>query len=137
MKHKKANNPAKSAKKRLSRRRQSGKSITPRTAEEHFAKPQRFQELWNRVTHVIAKMRANKISLQQASREFGVDPRTVIRRGGSALQKSANGRFAAKSSDRLLRVLVVPTIAGPQEIAVRGSRSASQIGAYWSAAQKF
>ena len=136
MKTRKLNNPSKATEKRRSGGRAS-KSITPRTAEQYFAKPPRLQELWNRITHVIAKMRAGKVSLHQASQEFGVDPRTVIKRGGSALKKSAKGRYEAKKSDRLLRVLVVPTHDGTREIAVRGSRSASLLGEYWSAAHKY
>jgi hypothetical protein len=100
-------------------------------------KSPRFQELWNRVTHVIAKMRANNLSLNQASREFGVDPRTVVKRGGTALRKSATGRYEAKKSDRLLRVLMVPTPDGTREIAVRGSRRASLLGKYWSGVHKY
>src|SRR5437879_10556328 len=82
-------------------------------------------------------MRAGSISLNQASREFGVDPRTVIKRGGTALWKSVTGRYEAKKSDRLLRVLVFPTHDGTGEIAVRGSRPASQLGEYWAAVQKY
>jgi hypothetical protein len=82
-------------------------------------------------------MRAGDVSLRQASREFGVDPRTVVKRGGTALRKSATGRYEAKKSDRLLRVLVFPTHDGTREIAVRGSRRASLLGDYWAAVQKY
>src|SRR5260370_31296048 len=132
MKHQKRKQMKASKKHRSKMRPTKTKPAAPRTAEQYFAKPPRFQELWNRVTHVIAKMRANKISLQQAAREFGVDPRTVVKRGGSALRKSETGRYAAKKSDRLLRVLVVPTHDGTRDIAVRGSRRASLLGAYWA-----
>jgi hypothetical protein len=77
------------------------------------------------------------VSLQQASREIGIDPRTVVRLGGSALRKQATGRFKAKASDRLLRVLVFPTRKGLREIAVRGSRQASQVAEYWNAVQTY
>jgi hypothetical protein len=137
MKDRKVRNQSRTAKKSRPRRRRSSKPIALHTAEQYFAKPPRAQEIWNRVTHVITKMRSNRISLQHAAREFGIDPRTVVRRGGSALQKSATGRFAAKSSDRLLRMLMVPTSTGPREVAIRGSRRASQIGEYHSAVQKY
>jgi|SRR5579871_171992 len=123
--------------KRTATRTRKTISATPRTAEQYFAKPARSRELWNRITHVIAKMRSEKISLQQASKEFGVDPRTVVKRGGTALQKSATGRYQAKRSDRLLRVLVIPAHDGLREIAVLGSRNAGQVGGYWSAVQKY
>jgi len=89
------------------------------------------------MTHAITKMSADRVSLQQASREYGIDPRTVIRLGGSALRKAANGHYAAKPTDRLLRVLVIPTREGLREIAVRDSGQASQIAEYSNAVQKY
>ena len=124
-------------KRRQSRRPANNKHVAPRTAEEFFVKPDRFQDRWNRVVHVISKMRADGLSLSQASREFGVDPRTVLRLGGSAVRKRANGRYAPRTTDRLLRVLVIPTLEGLREIAVRDSRQASQLAEYWAAVQKY
>jgi hypothetical protein len=43
----------------------------------------------------------------------------------------------AKASDRLLRVLVVPTREGLREIAVRDSRQATQIAKYENAIQRY
>ncbi len=82
-------------------------------------------------------MRADGVSLKQASRQFGVDPRTVLKFGKSALRKRASGRYAAKASDRLLRVLAVPTIEGTREVALRDSRQASILGQYWDAVQRY
>jgi hypothetical protein len=109
----------------------------PRTIQQYRAKSERFQDTWNRVTHVVSKMRAEGASLQVASREFALAPRTVIRWGGSALRKRSNGQYAAKASDHLLRVLVIPTREGLLEIAVPDSRQASQLGEYWAAVQKY
>ncbi len=109
----------------------------PRTAERYFAMSEHAQDRWTRVTHVITKMRAEDISLQQASREYGLDPRTVARLARPALGKRANGRYAAKTSDRLLRVLVVPSREGPREVAVRDSRQASQLAEYANAVHKY
>ena len=127
----------KSRKQRRSSRASSSKQLAPQTAKEYFAKPERFQDRWTRVTHVISRMRTDGVSLRQASREFGVDPRTVLRLGGSALRKRTNGRYAAKLRDRLLRVLVVPTHEGLREVAVRDSRQASQLAEYWAAVQLY
>ncbi len=124
-------------KKRRSSRPTRNKSVAPRTSEQYFARSERFQDRWSRVTHVIAMMRARGVSLRQASREIGVDPRTVVRLGGSALRKRASGRYAAKASDRLLRVLRVPTREGLREIAVRDSRQASQVAEYANAVQRY
>ncbi len=109
----------------------------PRTSEQYFALPESQQETWNRVAHVIAKMRSDKISLTKASREFGLNPKTVQARAGSALRKTKAGRYVARPSDKLLRVLVVPGPQGLTEIAVRGSESASKIAEYSDAVQTY
>jgi hypothetical protein len=82
-------------------------------------------------------MRSHETSLPEASREYGIDPRKVIRLTKSALRKGASGRYAARASDTLLRVLLIPTEDGLQEIALRDSRHASQLGEYWAAVQKY
>jgi hypothetical protein len=109
----------------------------PQTAEQYFAQSTRFQDRWNRVTHVISKMRAEGVSLPEASREFGLDPRTVVRLGKPALKKRAHGRYSAKPTDNLVRVLLVPTGDGLREVAVRDSRQASLLAGYWAAVQKY
>jgi hypothetical protein len=111
--------------------------LAPQTAEEYFAKSERFQDMWENVLDVIAKMRNDLASLQRASREFGLTPRTVIRWGGPALRRRLNGQYVAKASDRLLRVLVILTHRGQQEIALRDSRQATVLGKYWDAVQKY
>ncbi len=113
------------------------KFVAPRTAEQYFAKPEQFQERWHRVVHVISKMRTGGFSLQRASREYQVDARTVTKWGGAALRKSTNGRYTAKATDRLLRVLNIPTPEGPREIAMRDSRQASQLAKYSDAVQRY
>jgi len=111
-------------------------SKAPTTAEELFAQPRRFQDLWNRVVQVPSAMRAQELSLPQAARQFHVSPKTVLRLAGSAFTKK-RGRYQVKSTDRLLRVLVIPGKKGLREIVVRDSREASVIGQYWSALEKF
>ncbi len=113
------------------------KVIRPRTSKQYFALPDSQQETWNRVAHVIAKMRSDKISLTKASREFGLNPKTVQARAGSALRKTKAGRYVARPSDKLLRVLVVPGPQGLTEIAVRGSETASKIAEYSDAVQTY
>src|SRR5690349_13250565 len=90
----------------LGHRRPVKNKNLPRTAAEFFAKPTKFQDQWVRMTHVISKMRADGVSLAHAARDFGIDPRTVIRWGGPALKKDPAGRYSARNSDRLLRVLL-------------------------------
>jgi hypothetical protein len=98
---------------------------------------ERAQDTWTRATHVVAKMRADKTSLPKASREYGIDPRTVARLARPALRKGTNGHYAAKAKDSLLRVLVIPATNGLQEIVLRDSRQASQLGKYWAGVQKY
>lgn len=108
-----------------------------RNAEQYFAMPEDKQLQWNRTTHVLQKMRAQGVSLSQAAREMGVPRKKVIELGGSALKKQANGRYAARSFDRLLRVLIIPSPKGLTEVAVRDSRTASKIGEYNAAVQEY
>ena len=137
MKRQKQGKPTKVRKKSPSTRRARNKLVAPRTADQYFAKSEGFRGLWDRVVAVISKMRSDRASLQQASREVGVSPRTVIRRGSRALRKQTNGRYMAKASDRLLRVLMIPTPAGTAEIVVPDSRQATLLAEYWNAVHRF
>lgn len=82
-------------------------------------------------------MRADRVSLRQASREFGLDPRAVARLGKSALRRRKNGQYVTKRNDKLLRILAVPTPNGVREVAIRDSRQATQLGKYWAVVQKY
>jgi hypothetical protein len=109
----------------------------PESFAEFLALSERAQDVWIRATHVISKMRAENVSLPVASRHFGLPPRTVVRLSKSALKKRANGRYSAKPTDKLLRVLVVPTSEGLREVPVNHSRQATQLAEYWAAVQKY
>ena len=122
---------------RVARSSKRGANLRPQTAEQYFALSGHSQDRWNRVTQVVSKMRTEGISLQKASREFALDPRTVARLGRAALRKERGGRYLAKPTDSLIRVLVIPTAGGLGEIAVRDSREASLVGKYWAAVQKY
>jgi hypothetical protein len=113
------------------------KYVQPQTIDEYFALTAGQQDLWRRSAHVVTQMRTENASLQRASREGGVDPAVVLQLAGSALRKSDSGRYEAKSSDRLLRVLAIPNLEGVGEIATRDSRQASQLATYWDAVQKY
>lgn len=95
------------------------------------------QRRYDAALHVISTMRQKSISLSAAGREHGVTPRAVKDFAGSALRKTSSGRFAPKGSDRLLRVLILPTHSGLAEIAIRDSRSATTLGEYWNAVHVF
>jgi len=125
------------AKKHIRTQRANVRHVAPRTAKQFFRLSKEAQGEWNDVTHVISKMRANRVSLTQASIEIGIDPHTVTRLGKSALRKRKNGQYTAKRSDKLLRILAIPTSDGLHEIVTRDSRQASQLGKYWSALAKY
>src|SRR5690242_2181025 len=108
----------KQPKRRPSRRTAKSRSHTksrakiPRTAEQYHAKPERFRNIWEKVISVVSKMRGEKISLKKASQESGVSPSTVKRWAGVALQKRTSGKWSAKQTDNLLRVMLIPTTDG-------------------------
>jgi len=110
----------------------------PTTLTEYASLAPNEQEKWNRVVHVIARMRASKTTtLRRAAKEFSVDPRAVVKLGKSGLRKQRNGRYLAKQNDRLLRALVIPASNGLQEVGVRDSAVASKIARYSDAVQKY
>jgi len=118
------------------RSRPKNQLVAPRTVEEFFAMSARDQERWKNVDQIVTEVRAGA-SLRQASRKFGLDPRTVRRLAPSAFRKLENGRYAAKASDRLLRVLVIPTPKGLSEIGVSHSHQATLLGKYWTAVDRY
>jgi len=94
--------------------------------------PKSTQEIWDKIGQVTTEVRLGA-TLTQASRKFGIDRRLVSRLGKPAFRKLNNGRWAAKKSDRLLRVLPLPSREGLIDIGVGDSRQATVIGKYWNA----
>jgi len=119
------------------RRTKSRRETAPTTALQYSWRSTKFQETWDSVAHVISKMRSEHVSLRKASKEFGINPNTVLRLGRSALRNQRNGKYVAKKMDRLLRIMSVLTAKGRSEIAIRDSRQASLLGKYWAAVQKY
>lgn len=107
-------------------RRSGQRRRLPKNLGEYDALPRRSQHALENVAHAITRMR-DGYSLKAAAAEFGVDPRTVVRLGKSGLRKTAGGRYKAKASDNLLRVLVVPVHGGTKEVAVLGSRASTVV----------
>ena len=119
-----------------SARPSKNKFVPPQTLEEFFAMSELDQDLWQNIDQAVTEVRAGA-SLRQASRKFDLDPRKVPQLAQPALRKLRNGRWAARTHDRLLRVLVVPTREGLQEIGVPDSRQASLLGKYWNSVQRY
>jgi hypothetical protein len=124
-------------KKVAARSQKKKKVVAPRTEAQYSAKPEKFKETWDRVIATVAKMRADKLTLTEASRAIGIDSRTVKRWGGSALRKRNNGTLAAKPYDNLLRLVLIPMPEGPREIAVRGSKQVKVLAEYWNALHRY
>jgi hypothetical protein len=125
--------------KRRSTRRRKAKVFRfkkPNTARQYFSLSPNNQETWDSIGHVISKMREG-MTLPKAAKEFSLPPKTVITLGRSALRKQKNGRYVAKKTDRLLRVVNALTTKGRKEIATRDSRQASLVGGHWAGVQKF
>lgn len=110
------------------------KLIRPKTSEQFSVLPDVQKVRWENAAHVIAKMRSENMSLTSAAREYRLSPKAVLARAGSALRKTKSGRYVARSSDKLLRVLKLP---GQTQVAVRDSTTASKIAEYWDAVRKF
>jgi hypothetical protein len=109
------------------------KPLTPRKARKLSPSPQTSQ----RVAKAIAKMRTEGWSLRRASLQVGVAPATVIKWASPTLRKNKRGRYGAKTTDSLLRTLMIPTPQGTEEIGVRGLSTASLLGRYWSAVHRY
>jgi len=117
--------------------RRSKRRSGPRTLEEFRAMPDTLQDQWVGTVNAVSKMRAAGLSLPQAAREFGLDFRTLARKGASALRQGRNGRYVAKASDRLFRSLLVLTREGSREIGTRDSRQATLVAEHWNAVHRY
>jgi hypothetical protein len=135
---KRAKSKQRQPKKNRKRARQTRKiQRTPKTAKDLFSMSRQFQERWNRVVQIPSEMRSRKTTLGQTSRLFGVNPKDVLRLAGPAFKEDRKGKIVVRRTDRLLRVLLIPSPKGMREIVVRDSREASLVGEFWSAAEKY
>jgi hypothetical protein len=82
-------------------------------------------------------MRREHLSLAQAARKVGVSPRTVVWESGSSLRRLPNGRYVARATDRLQRVVRMPTADGIRDITLRSSKDATLLGEYWNAVHAY
>jgi hypothetical protein len=125
------------SKSRSHRKPAKQKDKPPRTAAQYDAMPDKFKNMWESVIEVIRKMRSERTSLRKAAKEEGISPRWVKRLAGSTLQKTSSGRWAAKKSDTLLRILKMATPDGLRAVTIRGSRQATKLAKYSNAVQKY
>jgi hypothetical protein len=118
------------------RKRGRQRARLPKTLAQLQARPARSQASLENAARVITRMREG-YSLTNASAEYGIDRRTVEKIARSALRKTKSGRYAPRASDNLVRVLVVPVHGGLQEVAVRGSRVASEVASRLAATRQY
>jgi len=91
----------------------------------------------DRSLHALADMRQGA-SPPQAARDNGVTLRTIKKYVGSALlQDRPGGRICPTKSDRLVRYLQIPGLQGPVDIAVHGSKEATDAARYKAAVNRF
>jgi len=114
-----------------SKRMKNGKT------KRRVSKKKRVLPAAQKVTKVLARMRAEGTSLRTAARDAHVSPRTVLKKAASALKKNKSKRYSVKTSDQVVRTLMIPTGGGPEEINVRGLKQASLLGSYWSGLHKY
>ncbi len=93
--------------------------------------------------HVLPLMRRYDLDLATGIRAHNrgnpterISREAALKYVGSALE-SRNGRLAARSHDRLLRVMRFPTSTGVIDLEVKDSRSARRISAYWNAVRVY
>ena len=119
------------------RRRGGQRRRRPRTLAQYDALPRRSQASVENVAHVVTRMREG-VSLKSAAAEYGIDPRTVVQ----TRRLGANARPAAVATRRspamtFCASLVVPVHGGRIEVAVRGSRAASELAKRAAAQREF
>ncbi len=95
------------------------------------------QQARARALDAVSRMRHDQLSLSHAARAAGTTVAAIKRHAGPALDQTTRGTYRAKSSDRLVRPMLVPTVGGPITLDVRDSRSASLLGRYWSAVRQY
>jgi hypothetical protein len=83
---------------------------------------------------VLSKVRNGK-SLYEASKEIGIEPKAVVKNTNAF--KKVNGKWIAKSQDRISRVMGIYENGKQEWIEIKDSRTASRIGKYNSAVKEF
>jgi hypothetical protein len=114
----------------------SGNRVRPTTATEFFEMPKQEQQIYMSTLNLVSFVRKG-VSRTRAMRELGLTRWQVDRFARSALRKLKNGRWAAKSYDHLLRVVVVISNEGLIEVGTRDSRQASKAGKHSAAVHKY
>jgi hypothetical protein len=108
-----------------------------RSAAAHAGLKPSQRQARERALEAVALMRREGKTLGVAAQAAGTTPNTVKKYGGTALDRTRAGRYAATASDRLYRRMVMTTPAGQVEIDVIDSRTASRIARYNNAVRRY
>lgn len=119
----------------LSERQRAAKPISRARDLDRLRPAER--EARGKVLKALSLMRNDGLSVGRAAREAGTTPNAVRRYAGNALEKDARGRYSAKPYDRLARQMEFYTDRGRITLEVRDSRSASRIGKYMNAVNRY
>lgn len=112
------------------------KQAPPKNLEQYNAMSEGRQALWNDLGQIVTEM-TKRSSLARASQKFGRDPRVIRRLDPLAFRKGKNGQYLPNLRHRLLRVLLIPTTMGVEEIGIRRFSQATLLADYWNAVQRF
>ena len=112
-------------------------AVRTTTAWEKLSAAQR--RLHEFAIDIVGELRRNpKHSLSQAARVRGVDPRTVRKYAGPAIQRGTGNRYVAAPRDGLFRRMQFFNTRGQRiTIDVTDSRTASRIGRYMNAVDHY
>jgi len=89
-----------------------------------------------RVLDAVAKMRKGK-SLTRAARSAHTTRDTVRKYASSVVVRTTGGRYKSRGYDRLTREMRFLTDEGVVALPIRSSASASRIGEYWNAVDRY
>lgn len=95
------------------------------------------QDARDRALEALALMRREGSSLTKAAKAAGTTADTLKKYARSALRRTKAGAWKATKWDRLAREMRFPTPSGPIELEIKDSRSASVLGSYWAAVDRY
>lgn len=96
----------------------------------------RARDAYDRAMAALRFMRGDGQALTTAAEWAGTTPRTVRRYANPALSREGS-RYQATPTDRLYRRMSVLGPDGPVDVDVRGSRTASTVGAHHNAIGRY
>ena len=137
MKRQKRDTRQRTNKKRRLKRSRRVKYVAPRTAAQYWKMPAQLRDMYDRALQASTYMRTARVSRRKAAQKFNISPQVLARFAGKALRRQSNGRYVVRPTDKLLRVLVIPTKKGLREVATTDSRQAHAVSEYWIAVNRY